>query len=156
MVEEDGDIFMGSHDPCFGCPPVDSLIWTPAPCGNILASSGRAGDKVITVRALSGACDRLLAVTSAGYILQGAEYQCFGAALEGHSVFAALGRPQGVIVGAGADAGSTLYLISESLELFGVGVSGGFLTPTYLGRLPGSIPTNVGTSSWGSLKSRYR
>jgi len=102
LAFDDGEAFFGTFRPCPVCPPTDTLTWSVAPCGNILASAGRAGDSILYPFS-PGACGNPYCVTAQGYVLTGSVANCWSTTMEGQSVFQRLGaQPEG-IVGAGTD-----------------------------------------------------
>lgn len=157
LALDDGEAFVGSFIPCPVCTPTDTLNWTPAPCGNILASAGRTGERLLLLFNLSGVCGFLNAVTDRGFVLMGTDTQCWQTAMESRSVFQVLGLPPEEIVGAGTDNGSQLFLLTASGSVLRVQYQGAqFQFVTNLGKFSEPIPTPALRSTWGQLKGRYR
>lgn len=153
---ENGDAFVGTHTPCPYCPPTDTLTWAPAPSGNILASAGRAGDRMVGLIGSRGLCGYLVCVTAQGYILMGSDSYSWSPSLEGQTVFQRLGTPPEPIVGTGSD-GDAVYLLTQSGSVLRVQyVGGGSFTVARVGGFPWLMPTPTVPASWGQLKARYR
>lgn len=156
LAFDDGTAYVGARAPCVGCPGTDSLYFTTASFGNILASAGRAGDRLLAMFYQPSVCGYLVGITQQGYVLIGTPEQPWGTAMEGQSVFARLGMPSQRVVGGGSD-GSAVMMVTEAGDVFAISASGPqFFFPNLKGRIPGFQPTTTTGQSWGSLKASFR